>query len=116
MKRQIIAPDGKLLTGEFGLERETLRVTGDGHMAHTPHPFPNDPNIVKDFCENQTEINTGVHTSAEAVIVELATHTQRLNNILKERRERLWLYSNPPRIKNADEDRKSTRLNSSHAR
>ena len=103
MKRQIIASDGKLLTGEFGLEREALRVAGDGHMAHTPHPFPNDPNIVKDFCENQTEINTGVHTSAEAVIDELATHTQRLNNILKERRERLWLYSNPPRIKNADD-------------
>ena len=103
MKRQITAPDGKLLTGEFGLERETLRVTGDGHMAHTPHPFPNDLNIVKDFCENQTEINTGVHTSAEAVIDELATHTQRLNNILEERRERLWLYSNPPRIKNTDD-------------
>ncbi len=103
MKRQIIAPDGKLLTGEFGLERETLRVTGDGHLAHTPHPFPNDPNIVKDFCENQTEINTGVHTSAEAVIEELAEHTQRLNKALEERRERLWLYSNPPRIKNADD-------------
>ena len=103
MKRQIIAPEGKLLTGEFGLERETLRVTQDGHMAHTPHPFPNDPNIVKDFCENQTEINTGVHTSAEGVIDELAAHTQRLNMILEERRERLWLYSNPPRIKNADD-------------
>lgn len=103
MKRQIVAPDGNLLTGEFGLERETLRVTPDGSMAHTPHPFPNDPNIVKDFCENQTEINTGVHTSAKAVIDELATHTQRLNDILKERRERLWLYSNPPRIKNADD-------------
>lgn len=76
MLRQITAPDGKLLTGEFGLERETLRVTQDGHMAHTPHPFPNDPNIVKDFCENQTEINTGVHTSAEAVIDELDAHTE----------------------------------------
>lgn len=103
MLRQITAPDEKLLTGEFGLERETLRVTQDGHMAHTPHPFPNDPNIVKDFCENQTEINTGVHTSAEAVIEELAEHTQRLNKALEERRERLWLYSNPPRIKNADD-------------
>ena len=103
MKIQSTAPDGNLLTGEFGLERETLRVTGDGHMAHTPHPFPNDPNIVKDFCENQIEINTGVHTSAQAVIDELAVHTERLNNILEERRERLWLYSNPPRIKNTDD-------------
>ena len=103
MKIQSTAPDGNLLTGEFGLERETLRVTGDGHMAHTPHPFPNDPNIVKDFCENQTEINTGVHTSAEAVIDELAEHTQRLIKALEERGERLWLYSNPPRIKNVDD-------------
>ena len=103
MKRQITMPDENLLTGEFGLERETLRVTHDGHMAHTPHPFPNDPHIVKDFCENQTEINTGVHTSAEAVIDELAVHTQRLNTVLKDRGERLWLYSNPPRIKNADD-------------
>ena len=103
MQKQITAPDGKLLTGEFGLERETLRVTQDGHMAHTPHPFPNDPNIVKDFCENQTEINTGVHTSAQAVIDELAAHTERLNTVLIERRERIWLYSNPPRIKNADD-------------
>lgn len=103
MLKQITAPDGKLLTGEFGLERETLRVTHDGHMAHTPHPFPNDPHIVKDFCENQTEINTGVHTSAQAVIDELAVHTKRLNTVLKERGERLWLYSNPPRIRNADD-------------
>lgn len=103
MLKQITSPDGKLLTGEFGLERETLRVTHDGHMAHTPHPFPNDPHIVKDFCENQTEINTGVHTSAQAVIDELAVHTKRLNTILKERGERLWLYSNPPRIRNADD-------------
>ncbi len=46
--------------GNFGLEREALRVTADGRMAHTPHPFPADhPRIVRDFCENQTEINTG---------------------------------------------------------
>ncbi|WP_407382649.1 hypothetical protein [Ruminococcus sp.] len=102
-QQQITSPDGKLLTGEFGLERESLRVTRDGQMAHTPHPFPNDPHIVKDFCENQTEINTGVHTSADAVIDELAEHTERLNIVLKERGERLWFYSNPPRIKNADD-------------
>ncbi len=32
----------QLLSGTFGLERETLRVTADGHMAHSPHPFPDD--------------------------------------------------------------------------
>ena len=54
------------LEGNFGLEREALRVTGGGRMALTPHPFPPDhPRIVRDFCENQTEINTGVHPTAE---------------------------------------------------
>ena len=94
---------GELLTGEFGLERETLRVTDDGCMAHTPHPFPDDSNIVKDFCENQTEINTGVHTSAREVIDELAFHSERLNSVLKKRGEKLWLYSNPPCIKNPED-------------
>ena len=53
--------------GNFGLERESLRVTEAGRMAQTPHPFPPDhPRIVRDFCENQTEINTGVSGSAAA--------------------------------------------------
>lgn len=103
MFKQITAPDGVLLTGEFGLERETLRVTRDGQMAQTPHPFPDDRHIVKDFCENQTEINTGVHLSANAVLGELAAHTDRLNAVLEERGEAIWLYSNPPLIRSADD-------------
>ena len=31
-----------LLTGNFGLERETLRVTEDGRLSHTDHPFDAD--------------------------------------------------------------------------
>ncbi|MBO6153306.1 MAG: hypothetical protein J6O85_02865, partial [Clostridia bacterium] len=54
-----------LLTGHFGLEKESLRVTEDGRMSHTPDPFLDHPNITKDFCENQTEINTPVADSAE---------------------------------------------------
>ena len=39
------------LEGNFGLEREALRVTKNGRMAQTPHPFPPDhPRIVRDFC------------------------------------------------------------------
>ena len=53
------------LEGNFGLERESLRVTAEGRMALTPHPFPPDhPRIVRDFCENQTEINTRVRVLA----------------------------------------------------
>ena len=58
--------------GNFGLEREALRVTGEGRMALTPHPFPPDhPRIVRDFCENQTEINTRVWPTAEEAVAEL---------------------------------------------
>ena len=46
--------------GKAGLEKEGLRVTKDGFMARTRDPFVGDPYIVKDFSENQTEINTPV--------------------------------------------------------
>ena len=58
--------------GNFGLERESLRVTEAGRMAPTPHPFPPDhPRIVRDFCENQTEINTRVWPTADEAVAEL---------------------------------------------
>ena len=85
-----------LLGGTFGLERETLRVNAAGGMAQTPHPFPDDLHIVKDFCENQAEINTGVHDSAQGAIEELLQHSKRLSDEINNRGERLWLYSNPP--------------------
>ena len=47
-----------LLKGNFGLEKESLRITRDGNFALSLHPFPDNKNIVYDFCENQTEINT----------------------------------------------------------
>lgn len=95
--------NARLLSGTFGLERETLRVTAEGSMAQSPHPFPNDPHIVKDFCENQAEINTGVHDTAQGAIDELSKHSKRLTEELDKRGERLWLYSNPPAIKSADD-------------
>ncbi len=85
------------LEGNFGLEREALRVTSDGRMAHTPHPFPDSQRIVRDFCENQTEINTGVHPSAGAAVAELnALNAEMLRTL--DGRECLWPFSNPPFI------------------
>ena len=83
--------------GNFGLEREALRVTSEGRMALTPHPFPPDhPRIVRDFCENQTEINTRVWpTEAEAVAELRALNDETLRTILHAR-EYLWPFSNPP--------------------
>lgn len=89
--------------GTFGLERETLRVTAEGNMSHTPHPFPDDFHIVKDFCENQAEINTGVHDTAQGAVNELIEQSERLKKELEKRREALWLYSNPPYIRNAED-------------
>lgn len=91
-----------LLEGNFGLEKEALRITEDGHFSHTPHPFPNDPNIVRDFSENQTEINTGVHISPEGALEELLSHTRRIQKTLLElpEKEYLWPFSNPPYIRN----------------
>lgn len=103
MSKIFNATNVQLLGGTFGLERETLRVTADGSMAQSPHPFPNDSHIVKDFCENQAEINTGVHNTAQGAIDELSEHSKRLTEALDKRGERLWLYSNPPAIKSADD-------------
>ena len=94
-----------LLSGNFGLEKESIRVKGDGSFSHSPHPFPDDKNIVKDFCESQTEINTGVHDSAKGAADELYYHTVRINKKLSSlpEREYLWLFSNPPYIKDEDD-------------
>ena len=54
-----------LLEGNFGLEKESLRIYGNGRLSHLPHPFPNHKNIDRDFCENQTEINTGTILSKQ---------------------------------------------------
>lgn len=92
----------RLLEGNFGLEKEGLRVTPAGHMAHTPHPFPDNEHIVRDFCENQTEINTPVtHSPAEAV-ASLYRYTCEIQRGLAAlpQPELLWPFSNPPYIHN----------------
>jgi glutamate--cysteine ligase len=91
-----------LLDGNFGLEKESLRITPDGHFAHTSHPFPDDNHIVRDFCENQTEINTPVMPTAHEAVESLAGYTRRIHQTLHTlpQRELLWPFSNPPLIRN----------------
>ncbi len=99
--------------GNFGLEREALRVTENGHMAHTPHPFPADhPHIVRDFCENQTEINTRVWPTADEAVAELRSlNTEILREIGGDAarsasapyHEHLWPFSNPPPLRGEDD-------------
>ena len=91
-----------LLKGNFGLEKEGLRVTLEGHMAHTANPFPNNEHIVRDFCENQTEINTPILTSAGEAVDSLREYTRKIHRTLAalQPRELLWPFSNPPYIHN----------------
>lgn len=103
MTRIIKTDSIQLSGGTFGLERETLRVTKEGYMAQTVHPFDGDDHIVKDFCENQAEINTGVHDTAQGAVDELAQQSKRLTDAIKEQNESIWLYSNPPYIRSEDE-------------
>lgn len=89
-----------LLKGGFGLEKESLRVTREGYLAKTAHPF-DDPHIVRDFCENQTEINTPVMDSAQGAIQSLLAYSRRIQRTLAalEEPELLWPLSNPPFIR-----------------
>lgn len=94
-----------LLRGNFGLEKESLRITEEGFLAHTKHPFPYDDHIVRDFCENQTEINTPVTKSAGEAVRVLDHYYCQIQQTLKRlpEREYLWPFSNPPYIRNEDD-------------
>lgn len=92
-----------LLSGNFGLEKEMLRITSDGHLAQSPHPFSQEePNITRDFCENQVEINTPVFKDAHEVVECLYDITARISARLDDG-ELLWHFSNPPVIDSEEE-------------
>lgn len=88
--------------GIFGIERETLRITADGRLAQTPHPFRN-PGLERDFCENQLEIITPPCRSIPEAMQSLATLDREARELLNKQGETLWLYSNPPHIDSEDE-------------
>lgn len=95
----------QLLNGNFGLEKESLRVDEKGNLAHTKHPFPENHNIVRDFSENQTEINTPVTRSAEDAVACLDAYYREIQITLSSlpEREYLWPFSNPPYIVNEED-------------
>ena len=89
--------------GSFGIERETLRIDSNGRLAQSPHPFGDDESLTRDFCENQTEIVTPVCQSVDEAMEKLAVLDTNAREILSERGETFWLYSNPPRFENENE-------------
>ena len=94
-----------LLKGNFGLEKESLRVDESGFLSHTRHPFPDDDHIVRDFCENQTEINTPVTHSPGEAVAALDHYYRKIQRRLRDLtpREYLWPFSNPPYIHNEED-------------
>ncbi|MDO4465729.1 MAG: hypothetical protein Q4C49_01830 [Bacillota bacterium] len=92
-----------ILKGNFGLEKESLRITQDGYMAHTGHPFVGDKHIVRDFSENQIEINTSVESTAEDAVASLYRYTVKIQKKLAENGELLWPFSSPPYIRNEND-------------
>lgn len=94
-----------IMDGMFGLEKESLRVLEDGTFSHTRQPFEDSDFIVRDFCENQTEINTKVHRTAEAAVQELQEHYRTIQEAVYGLpvREYIWPFSNPPYIRNEND-------------
>lgn len=94
-----------ILDGMFGLEKESLRVLEDGTFSHTRQPFEDSDFIVRDFCENQTEINTKVHGTAEAAVQELQEYYRIIQRAIYNLpvREYMWPFSNPPYIRNEND-------------
>lgn len=87
-----------LFGSSFGLERETLRVEQNGCLSQSKHPFVDDPNIERDFCESQIEIITPVCDSIDSLYDSLNEIDKSVRNELLKLEEYLWPFSNPPFI------------------
>lgn len=87
---------------EYGIEKESLRVTPEGTLAQTPHPFT-EGSIDRDFCENQAEMITSVHRDAESLMKELTSIHKAVNDRLKSINELLWPFSNPPIVQRQED-------------
>lgn len=82
-----------LETGNFGIERENLRVTSDGHLALTPFPKifgdkATNPYITVDFSESQIELITPTFNSLDMTYNFL----ENLNDIVTTSLENEYLW------------------------
>lgn len=88
-----------------GIEKESLRVAGDGLLARTPHPAAlgsalTHPHITTDFSEAQLELITDVFDSADACLDQLDAIHRFVYSVLEE--EILWAASMPCVLRNDD--------------
>lgn len=92
-----------ILHGEFGIEKESLRVTGEGILADTKHPYMDryhvEEQISRDFAESQLEFVSKVHTTVDSACQEICFLQSLVEEEIENRktgREYVWTYSNPP--------------------
>ena len=88
-----------LLQGEFGIEKESLRITADGRLAATAHPFGLNERISRDFSEGQVEFISGVYNNLEDACNEICSLQWEVEQAIVHRStgdEYMWTYSNPP--------------------
>jgi glutamate--cysteine ligase len=88
-----------IFDGNYGLERETMRVTTDGALSQSLHPFPDNKNLERDFCENQLELITPVCQSIDELMTSLNALDKQIKSTIAKNNEYLWINSNPPHIK-----------------
>ena len=81
-----------------GIEKESLRITADGHLSDRPHPQAlgsalTHPQITTDFSEAQLELITDVHDHADACLKQLENVHRYVYQHLDD--ELLWTSSMP---------------------
>ena len=107
---------GVLQDGLKGVERESLRVLADGHIAHTPHPAPlgsalTNEHITTDFSEALIELVTPPFASSWELLQYLCDLHQFVYRHLDE--ELLWATSMPCPLR-SDDDVPTTWFGNSH--
>lgn len=91
-------PSLTMSTMKRGIEKENLRVTTSGRLAHTDHPKALgsslcNPDITTDFAESLIEVITSPYKSLTTAHQALSTITAFVNNALEH--DYLWPYSMP---------------------
>lgn len=98
---------GLLWKGRFGIELESHRITDEGYLSQAQDPFGEYPNIVRDYSEDQLEINTDPSVNAEEVLRQLRKHLSEVDRVLAAMNppEYRWPFSNPPALRGPEDIR-----------
>jgi glutamate--cysteine ligase len=82
---------------QWGIERETHRISPDGNLSPALHPESlKEPSFTKDFAESQLELVTKPHGSIQDAVEELEKLTETARVAIGS--EWLWPFSMPPLI------------------